>query len=122
MIRRPPRSTLFPYTTLLRSNANQSTALIIQDGSGAVATNTGTIEATAGGTLRLVNTSFTNTGGTISANGSTLQVNGSTINGGTVTLTGASTLQMNTGAIHRDRKSVVEGKSVDVGGRRTIKR
>ena len=81
-------------------NANQSTALIIQDGSGAAATNTGTLEATAGGTLRLQSTTFTNTGGTISANGSTLQVNGSTINGGAVTLTGASTLQLNTGAIH----------------------
>jgi len=78
-------------------NANQSTALIIQDGSGAVATNTGMIEATAGGTLRLQSTTFTNTGGTISANGSTLQVNGSTINGGNVTLTGASLLQMNSG-------------------------
>jgi fibronectin-binding autotransporter adhesin len=81
-------------------NANQTTALIIQDGFGAGATNTGTIEATAGGKLELLNTTFTNTGGTISANGSTLQVNGSTINGGHVTLTGASLLQMNTGAIH----------------------
>src|SRR4029077_5115587 len=89
-------------TTLVNSgtiNANQSTALIIQDGSGAVATNTGTLEATAGGTLRLQSTTFTNTGGTISANGSTLQVNSSTLNGGAVTLTGASTLQLNTGTI-----------------------
>src|SRR5260370_7200978 len=58
------------------------------------------MEATAGGTLQLLNTTFANTGGTISANASTLQVNGSTINGGAVTLTGASTLQLNTGTIH----------------------
>src|SRR5260370_17111487 len=100
MIRRPPRSTLFPYTTLLRSNANQSTALIIQDGSGAVATNTGTIEATAGGTLRLQNTTFTNTGGTISANGSTIRRNHATTPGGHETLTPSSTLKINTRPIH----------------------
>ena len=80
-------------------NANQSTALTIQDGTSAVAINTGTLEATAGGTLKLQSTTFTNTGGTISANGSTIQVNSSTINGGNVTLTGASTLQLNTGTI-----------------------
>ncbi|MDQ1389373.1 MAG: hypothetical protein QOF56_2827, partial [Acidobacteriaceae bacterium] len=82
-------------------NANQPSLLTIQaNGTGGGATNTGTLEATAGGTLQLVNTTFANTGGTVSANGSTLQVNGSTINGGGVTLTGASTLQLNTGTIH----------------------
>ncbi|MCU1302918.1 MAG: tandem-95 repeat protein [Candidatus Sulfotelmatobacter sp.] len=82
-------------------NANQPSTLFIQaNGTGGGATNTGTMEATAGGTLQLVNTTFANTGGTISANASTLQVNGSTINGGAVTLTGASTLQLNTGTIH----------------------
>src|SRR5215217_8394047 len=34
MIRRPPRSTLFPYTTLFRSNAHAGHAL--HDGDGAV--------------------------------------------------------------------------------------
>src|SRR5258706_7364864 len=82
-------------------NANQTSLLTIQaNGTGGGATNTGTLEATAGGTLQLVNTTFANVGGTVSANGSTLQVNGSTINGGAVTLTGASTLQLNTGTIH----------------------
>src|SRR5712671_1867992 len=82
-------------------NANQPTTLFIQaNGTGSGATNTGTLEATAGGTLQLLSTTFANTGGKISANGSTLQVNGSTVNGGTVTLTGASTLQLNTGTIH----------------------
>src|SRR5712671_2750196 len=82
-------------------NANQSSTLFVQaNGTGGGATNTGTMEATAGGTLQLLSTTFANTGGAISANGSTLQVNGSTINGGTVTLTGASSLQLNTGTIH----------------------
>src|SRR3712207_7732871 len=31
MIRRPPRSTLFPYTTLFRSQQNKTTELKIQD-------------------------------------------------------------------------------------------
>src|SRR2546425_3037037 len=31
MIRRPPRSTLFPYTTLFRSVCNLSTSLVVED-------------------------------------------------------------------------------------------
>src|SRR3712207_8855024 len=36
MIRRPPRSTLFPYTTLFRSQATTSTRCMIFDHEGAV--------------------------------------------------------------------------------------
>ncbi len=79
-------------------NANQSAGLTIQTSGGT--TNTGTIEATAGSTLALTNTTVTNTGGTVSANGSSLHLINSTINGGTVTLTGASTLQLTNGVIH----------------------
>src|SRR5256885_5905008 len=32
MIRRPPRSTLFPYTTLFRSNTNAPTIMIAEKG------------------------------------------------------------------------------------------
>src|SRR5258708_28945812 len=41
MIRRPPRSTLFPYTTLFRSAKNQQTNALeqaLRDGSGAAGT------------------------------------------------------------------------------------
>src|SRR3712207_8751873 len=34
MIRRPPRSTLFPYTTLFRSNANGSRFHVVEAGAG----------------------------------------------------------------------------------------
>src|SRR5580692_11039274 len=85
-------------------NSNGSAGMTINANGGI--TNTGTIEATAGSTLLLLNmgpqdsdTGITNTGGTISANGSKLGVQSTTITGGTVTLTGASTLQMNNSAI-----------------------
>ena len=45
-------------------NANQSTALTISPGSGNSVTNTGTLEATSGGTLNLQGT-YNNAGGTI---------------------------------------------------------
>jgi hypothetical protein len=78
-------------------NANQSAGLTIA--ANGDATNTGTIEATAG-TLTLSGTIVNNTGGKISASsGNTLLVSSSTINGGTVTLTGASTLQLSTGTV-----------------------
>src|SRR2546430_12461204 len=38
MIRRPPRSTLFPYTTLFRSEVPTSGGLATEDGRAAVAT------------------------------------------------------------------------------------
>src|SRR5258708_39045210 len=36
MIRRPPRSTLFPYTTLFRSTANLATGIVTGGGVGGV--------------------------------------------------------------------------------------
>jgi hypothetical protein len=72
-------------------NANQSTQLYIQTSNGT--TNTGTLEATAGGTLTLYGNTVTNTGGTIqaigtSASGGAAAVNlqnGVTVVGGTLT-------------------------------------
>src|SRR2546422_11308971 len=71
MIRRPPRSTLFPYTTLFRSVSAWSTS----------------------GT-RCAFPVFDTSAGTVQTFASR----------------------------SRDRKSVVEGKSVDLGGRRIIKK
>jgi fibronectin-binding autotransporter adhesin len=59
-------------------NANQSTQLII-DASGGT-TNTGTLEATAGGTLSLQGYTITNTGATIQANGVTGTGGGAVVN------------------------------------------
>src|SRR5260370_18585059 len=55
MIRRPPRSTLFPYTTLFRSNYALSSATAItvtvnSTGSFTMTGGSGTITATAGNT------------------------------------------------------------------------
>src|SRR3989441_5605589 len=47
MIRRPPRSTLFPYTTLFRSNAS-TTAVIAASGACTIAGNTVTMTSGTG--------------------------------------------------------------------------
>ncbi|HXN20291.1 MAG TPA: hypothetical protein VN875_18280 [Candidatus Binatus sp.] len=71
-------------------DANQSNSLFLQMSNGA--TNTGTLEATGGGTLVLSGGTYTNTGGIILASaGSTVQFsNGVTMNGGTITQTGGT--------------------------------
>src|SRR5258708_31940926 len=46
MIRRPPRSTLFPYTTLFRSSLSTSTVVAPQDGT------PGTVDVTVSGANR----------------------------------------------------------------------
>src|SRR2546427_6896982 len=43
MIRRPPRSTLFPYTTLFRSNCTVLLVLLVQSITGAVVSTTVTV-------------------------------------------------------------------------------
>ena len=75
-------------------DANQSAAPItLQTSSGT--TNTGTLEATAGGNLILVNDTFTNTGGTISASGanSVVTLQDPTIDGGKLTTTSGGLIQ-----------------------------
>src|SRR5438067_7898374 len=51
MIRRPPRPTLFPYTTLFRSNADGNGGAITLGGTNW--SNTGTMVASSGGTLKI---------------------------------------------------------------------
>src|SRR3989475_12411424 len=80
MIRRPPRSTLFPYTTLFRSFIallNEAVTVVLR----------GTPVAPGAGACAV-----------------------------TVGATSVVKLQ------REDRKSVVQGKSVDLGGRRIIKK
>src|SRR3989449_307666 len=86
MIRRPPRSALFPYTTLFRSSQSGVLVTATVTPAGATPTN-----ATA------------TTGATGAATFSGLTLSGSA---------GSYTV--------RDRKSVVKGKSAELGGRRII--
>src|SRR5258708_22743497 len=54
MIRRPPRSTLFPYTTLFRSLAEQSGAVVIEDAAQAAGATLAGRPAGAGASLSLL--------------------------------------------------------------------
>ncbi|GAG49677.1 unnamed protein product, partial [marine sediment metagenome] len=66
-------------------DANQSNTLTIDPSTVAGATNTGTMQASSGGTLKLLNGTFTNTGGTIQAlDASVLELSGATVTGGEV--------------------------------------
>ena len=88
-------------------DANLSTTLFIDPNSAGV-TNTGTIEATSGGTLELAGT-YNNTGGIILAlTGSLAQLDGATINGGTLTTTG-------TGLIETINSATLSGVSLSSG-------
>src|SRR5260370_28318485 len=73
MIRRPPRSTLFPYTTLFRS--------ISFTASNGNFTNTGTLRVTAG-TLE-TGGNFDSTAGSIRVEGGALRLGGRFANAGT---------------------------------------
>jgi hypothetical protein len=76
-------------------NANQTTALTINGGYGTV-TNTGTLEATSGGTLTLYGGTLTNTGGIIHADpASIVSLSSVTVNGGMLTTSGSGTIQAN---------------------------
>ena len=74
-------------------DANQATALTVWTSNGT--TNTGTLEATAGGNLILKNDTFTNTGGTILASGtnSVVTLLNPTINGGTLNTASGGLIQ-----------------------------
>ena len=76
-------------------NANQSVALQIAP-SGLV-TNTGTLEATAGGTLNLTGGTFNNNGGLIfsTGTGSIVNLGGATISGGTLTTSSGGVIENN---------------------------
>ncbi len=70
----------FTNNGVVDANSSGNTLRLI---SGAF-TNTNLMEGTGGGTLQL-NSTFTNTGGTIEANGGTVLLNGGTVTGGTLT-------------------------------------
>ena len=73
-------------------NANVANALRVSP-SGSGVTNTGTMEASGGGTLDLQG-GYTNAGGLIEAlAGSTVQMDGATINGGTLTTSGGGLME-----------------------------
>src|SRR5204862_286363 len=75
-------------------DANQSSLLTI-DPSATGVTNTGTLWASSGATLRLQNGTFTNTGGTISAlNTSSVELTNVTIVGGTLSSAGSGLLKV----------------------------
>jgi hypothetical protein len=79
-------------TWTINANVNGSTLLVNPD-TAVGSTNAGTLEATNGGTLELTGSSWTNTGGTISAAaGSSVILNGTTITGGTLSTTGTGVI------------------------------
>src|SRR2546427_4253853 len=90
MIRRPPRSTLFPYTTLFRSHTAGTSSI------------NGTVTATAGNVTlagtTLVGTINATAGGvtttTLAANGATDTINGGTINTTAITIADSDTLSL----------------------------
>src|SRR2546425_12365639 len=112
MIRRPPRSTLFPYTTLFRSptlsEAVAETVIVAE-----------TLEPLVGLVIETV-------GGVVSGGGALFTV---TVMGEEVVwfpaasrATAVSVCEPFEAVVVLDRKSVVEGKRVDLGGRRIIKK
>src|SRR5256885_17236291 len=100
MIRRPPRSTLFPYTTLFRSPALLAVLRFVQDTPGAEALGIGLaaayLQAAPARTLA-------------GAEGAQA-----------FDALGGFADRLARRASAADRESVVEGKSVDLGGRRII--
>ncbi|ODS31085.1 MAG: PEP-CTERM motif protein [Candidatus Scalindua rubra] len=84
-------------------DANQTNLLTI-DPSATGAINTGTMQASSGGTLRLQGGTFTNTGGTIQAlDGSLVELgNTTTITGGTLTTAGTGVIRHISGAATLD--------------------
>jgi len=73
-------------------SGNATGQTLFLDGSGGV-TNQGVLKGTNSGTLELLSTTITNTGGNITADGGTVSVNSSVINGGTLNSINGGTLQ-----------------------------
>jgi hypothetical protein len=93
-------------------DANVAATVLSVDPSSSGATNTGTMQASGGGILRLLNATYTNAGGVIQAlDGSSVQLRtGVTISGGTLATAGS-------GAIVIDANTVtLNGVTLDTGG------
>jgi hypothetical protein len=89
-------------------NANQSNQLFINASGGT--TNTGTLEATAGGTLSLTGYTITNTGATIQANGVTGVGGGATVNlESGVTITGGTLSSNQFGSFNELNSATLNG-------------
>ncbi len=84
----------------ISANLNSANRLEISGALGV--TNTGTMQASNGGFLRLSNGTFTNTGGLIQAlTGSVVELNGAAINGGTLATSGSGIIQnLNTATLN----------------------
>ncbi len=82
-------------------DANVGTALIVQPNSTSGLTNTGTMEATNGGTMQLIGPGFNNAGGLIEAlnstTASTVELDNAAITGGTLTTTGTGIIETESG-------------------------
>src|SRR2546430_17044232 len=108
MIRRPPRSTLFPYTTLFRSLTDESVAELV-----------GTLQAQtlldgASDQLRIASETVER----LWVPQQQIQAVANEIRGRLM-----PGIQEKDAVLQQlDRKSVVKGKSVDLGGRRSIKK
>jgi hypothetical protein len=95
-------------------NANNADLIVINPGGGT--TNTGTLEATAGGELNLDTYAVTNTGGTILATGydaatntySSIYLSGASITGGTLTTNSG-------GAIYGENNSTLTNLTISAG-------
>src|SRR6202022_5132773 len=100
-------------------DANQTNALTLQISNGA--TNTGTLEATSGGTLIVNGGTYANAGGKILNNASTLVFQGaSTINGGTITQNGAGTMKLVNTTLNTAVPNSTTGIIEVIGGGNTI--
>ena len=100
-------------------NANQTNALTLQISNGA--TNTGTIEATSGGTLIVFGGTYANAGGKILNTASTLEFQGgTTINGGTISQTGAGTMKLSDATINTAVLNSTTGTIEVIGSGNTI--
>ena len=98
----------FTFINRALVDANTTQALVIGNGAAPVS-NTGTLQASTGGTLLIRNTAIANAGGTIAAlAASTVVLQSATITGGTLGGPGAITTA--------DRGSVLDGVAVAKGG------
>src|SRR2546427_8353049 len=139
MMRRPPRSTLFPYTTLFRSNATGTISFTVFGPNNATCAAPGTPAGSApvsgDGTYPSSAVSFAMAGGYrwiasdwSSGNNTSVptQCNDagetSTVTKASPTVTTSATAQAPAGGTISDRKSGGEGKGVDLGGGRIIKK
>ncbi len=77
---------------LINANVSGQTLTITTQGTGSTLTNSGTLEASGGGTLNINGLTVNNSGGTIFANQGEITMESGTISGGTLTASSAGTI------------------------------